>query len=406
MARQWTLETPPVWKTDAVATERGWEHPDTGELLIAIGGLASLGDSANIIGVTFSAASYTRGSGNITVTVQFNEKVDTSNGATIVITKSTGGTLTGTASAQPDDNTVEFTVASPALETILSIGAQTVSGTIVDDAGAVKASKVLTVTDNPANNETVVLDGKTYTFKSTLTNSNGNVKIGDTKEDSLRNLAAAITLGTNPVTGAGAGTAYANATTLHSTVTATSLDDELTVTAKTAGTAGNSLAISETLTNGAFAGGATTLSGGAVGATSTKTISAPVGTACGTAKVTTAAVISAVAFDSADYADGATVTLTATFSVAVDASAGATLVVDFAGTDPEDDETLVATAVEQLNDTTIAFTCTAPAVEGELSIAAQTISGTILNDVTGTVANKAISGGVATTCGTSTVTPA
>lgn len=72
----------------------------------------------------------------------------------------------------------------------------------------------LSLTANADNNETVTLDTKAYKFQTELSNVNGNVLIGVTESDSFANLAAAILLG------AGSGTKYAAAMTLHPTVTA------------------------------------------------------------------------------------------------------------------------------------------------------------------------------------------
>src|SRR5688572_6823509 len=84
-----------------------------------------------------------------------------------------------------------------------------------DTGGAsVQATQTLTLTGNALDTETVVINGKTYTFQDTLTNVDGNVKTGASAAASITNLIAAITLG------AGSGTAYAAATTLHSTFTA------------------------------------------------------------------------------------------------------------------------------------------------------------------------------------------
>ena len=120
----------------------------------------------------------------------------------------------------------------------------------------VAATGVLTLTGNALNSQTVTIDTKVYTFQTTLTNVDGNVLIGATASDSLDNLIAAITLG------AGAGTTYATSTTEHPTVTAAAgAGDTMDVTAKTAGTSGNSIATTETLTNGSWANA--TLTGGA-----------------------------------------------------------------------------------------------------------------------------------------------
>lgn len=120
---------------------------------------------------------------------------------------------------------------------------------------AVAATGTLTLTGNALNTETVTIDGKTYFFQTALTDLNGNVLIGATASDTLDNLIAAINLG------AGAGTAYASATTVHPTVSAaTGVGDTMDVTAKTAGAGGNSITTTETLTNGSWGGA--TLSGG------------------------------------------------------------------------------------------------------------------------------------------------
>lgn len=121
-------------------------------------------------------------------------------------------------------------------------------------ASGAAATGTVTFTGNAANTNTVVIDGKTYTFQTSLTDSDGNVKIGGSTEASADNLVAAITLGS------GAGTAYAASTTIHSTVSAydgagTTVD----VRAVTPGTAGNSIAMSETLVSGTVDA---TLSGG------------------------------------------------------------------------------------------------------------------------------------------------
>lgn len=124
----------------------------------------------------------------------------------------------------------------------------------VKDIG-VAATGTLTLTANAANDETVTLDTKVYTFKDTLTDTDCYVKVGTDAEESLDNLVAAITLGS------GVGTVYAASCTLHPTVTAVDgTGTTVDVTAKVRGTDGNSIATTETLANGSFGGG--TLSGG------------------------------------------------------------------------------------------------------------------------------------------------
>ena len=124
----------------------------------------------------------------------------------------------------------------------------------VNGAGAIKATGVLTGT-TIANTNTVVIDGKTYTFQDTLTDADGNVLVGASDSDSIDNLIAAITLG------AGVGTLYATSTTLHPTVTAKAgAGDTMDAIAKTAGSVANAIATTETLTAGSWANA--TLTGG------------------------------------------------------------------------------------------------------------------------------------------------
>lgn len=124
-------------------------------------------------------------------------------------------------------------------------------------AAATAATVTGTFTGNPTDGETVTLAGKTYTFQSSLTNVDGNVQIGFTATASINNLRAAIDLL------AGAGTAYAAATTANPGASASnSLHSAVLVcTALTAGTSGNSLTASATApvtwsNGGAFSNGA------------------------------------------------------------------------------------------------------------------------------------------------------
>jgi hypothetical protein len=120
---------------------------------------------------------------------------------------------------------------------------------------SVAATGTLTNTANFANTDTVTTGTKTYTFQTALTNVDGNVLIGATASDSLDNLIAAINLG------AGSGTVYAAATTANGFVSAVAgAGDTMDVTALVSGTAGNTIATTETSANASW--GAATLSGG------------------------------------------------------------------------------------------------------------------------------------------------
>lgn len=125
-------------------------------------------------------------------------------------------------------------------------------------SAAVAAAKALTISSTTsANTQTVVIGATTYTFLTSFVDAANNVLIGASAGAMGDNLAAAINLG------AGAGSLYGTATVLNASVSAVSNGSGVvTVTAKVPGTAGNSVAISETLTNSAWAGGATALSGG------------------------------------------------------------------------------------------------------------------------------------------------
>lgn len=123
----------------------------------------------------------------------------------------------------------------------------------------IPAVGTLTLTGQPANTNTVVIDGKTYTFLAELVDADGNVHISHTDASgSIDNLIAAITRG------AGAGTAYADSMTVHPSVTAVAgAGDTMIATAHVKGTSGNSIATTETLGDGAW--GAVTLENGVDG---------------------------------------------------------------------------------------------------------------------------------------------
>ena len=84
----WTLDKPPSYKKDAVATERGWEDPNTGELLIAIRTLADKAGSADVDAVFFDALTYAPGD-PIALHVRFNERVNALAGVSVLVS-STG----------------------------------------------------------------------------------------------------------------------------------------------------------------------------------------------------------------------------------------------------------------------------------------------------------------------------
>lgn len=123
-------------------------------------------------------------------------------------------------------------------------------------AGGAKAVGTLTSSGTISNNDTVTIDSVVYTFKTALTGAVREVLIGANAAAALDNLKSAINAS------AGAGTTYGTGTTAHPTVTATTnTDTTQVVEAKVTGTAGNSLATTETGAN--LAWGASTLASGA-----------------------------------------------------------------------------------------------------------------------------------------------
>lgn len=119
----------------------------------------------------------------------------------------------------------------------------------------VHAEGTLTSTANPAAADTVSVGGKTYTFQSTLTDSDGNVLIGADAEATLANLYNAINLSGT------AGTDYAASMTLNEKVEATSKSaTTVVVKAKVPGSIGNHIPSTEASTALSW-GGATLASG-------------------------------------------------------------------------------------------------------------------------------------------------
>jgi hypothetical protein len=144
----WSLDLPPRWrkkngKKQPVLTNRGWEDPDTGEVLVAMAGRTEDAGSANIVGIQFDAAALAQGD-PLSVTVVFNENVDVVGGATIEVSSTGGGgNITLHAAAQTGVSSVVFnlqvdllTPETVPLETAdLSIAAQSILGTVTDTVG-------------------------------------------------------------------------------------------------------------------------------------------------------------------------------------------------------------------------------------------------------------------------------
>ena len=136
---------------------------------------------------------------------------------------------------------------------VYGIGDQPNEVTWVRSSGA-SATGTVTYTTQPANGDTVVINGRTYTFRTVLTNVNGYVFIGATLAATLINLRDAINLAGLP------GSQYANLTTANLDVTATATGTVLTLTSITHSAAANADTLAVTGVAGTASGA--TLSGG------------------------------------------------------------------------------------------------------------------------------------------------
>lgn len=129
--------------------------------------------------------------------------------------------------------------------------------TLAGNATRANATGLLTYAAQPANNETVTIGSRVYTYKTTLTGAANEVKIGVDAETSRDNLVDAI------MGNAGAGTTYGTGTVAHAQVLAAQggSASTLRVTARAVGTGGNAIATTETCAQ--LSWGAATLAGGA-----------------------------------------------------------------------------------------------------------------------------------------------
>ena len=129
------------------ADDRGWvlRHPNGyEEVLVTISGLKTKLGNATIAGVYFKAKTYAKGAA-AAVIVNYNEKVTVTSGATLVVTGIAGTittSITATAATQTGIQQAEFTFTVPNTTQTLSIGAQTISGTIVDIGTSTASDKV------------------------------------------------------------------------------------------------------------------------------------------------------------------------------------------------------------------------------------------------------------------------
>tara|TARA_B100001939_G_C16577454_1_gene461243 strand:+ start:21 stop:560 length:540 start_codon:yes stop_codon:yes gene_type:complete len=142
-------------KNNCVAKEEGWVlkksvgSRELEEVLVAVSGATNLATAlgnADITGVYFEAASYDQGD-SANVIVVYNENVDVTNGATLTVGATGGSDVTATAAAHDGKNKVSFAFTVPSRTCDLSIAAQTISGTIVDDGTSTASDKAFVAGD-------------------------------------------------------------------------------------------------------------------------------------------------------------------------------------------------------------------------------------------------------------------
>jgi uncharacterized protein len=131
-------------------------------------------------------------------------------------------------------------VTNPTDSETMTIGTKTYT---FDDPAAVAAQGKLTIASNPSGGETMTLGSKTYTFDpaAALTNADGHIAIGGSLAATQSNIVGAINRTGTP------GVDYAAAMTVNPDVSAGSFaGNDLVLTAKTPGAAGNSIATTAT----------------------------------------------------------------------------------------------------------------------------------------------------------------
>ena len=118
---------------------------------------------------------------------------------------------------------------------------------------ATQSTQTGTFTGVPANNDTVTIDGRVYTWKTTLDNTQKDqIHIGADGERLRQNLADAINA--NPAT---AGKGFSFPTWYHFTCSASATSGTVTINVMIAGAGGNGTALSESTSNFTWASGST-----------------------------------------------------------------------------------------------------------------------------------------------------
>jgi hypothetical protein len=122
------------------------------------------------------------------------------------------------------------------------------TGATINEGGGIKATGTITLTTNPVANDTVIVNGVTFTFVATAS-ATGQVAIGASATATRNSLLTALQASANPL--------------VNAAVFASSSTNAITVTFKTSGTAGNAYTLAKTGTGVTVSGA--TLTGGTAG---------------------------------------------------------------------------------------------------------------------------------------------
>ena len=158
-----------------------------------------------------------------------------------------------------------------------SIGTIPVDVYAIKESDSGKSKGSLTIDLNIIDADDMLVDAKTYTFQTTLTDVDGNIKIGATLAETQANIIAAFSL-----SGA-AGIDYAASMTAHPTVDIAAFAADIAIlTAKDSGVAGDTIATTENFTGvtnvfdavtlGTVQAGSNTTAAGALSFTGTQTL--------------------------------------------------------------------------------------------------------------------------------------
>lgn len=131
----WSLTQPPNWAPDAIATDRGWVNPDTGELLVAIRGLNVKNNGPAVVRVSRigNITKYGRTT-TLSFRVKFNEVVVVTGSPRIPLTIGANSSLYVTYASGTGSSSLVFSYAIQNTDS----GAISIAGPIQLNSGTIK----------------------------------------------------------------------------------------------------------------------------------------------------------------------------------------------------------------------------------------------------------------------------